>query len=258
MPLRTFISCILLFTFLFTSNRPAIAQDDLSLKFHLMHPGGLSAPGDPNAAFHLDGTAHLHYILRHDYNGKRSFSFVHVTSPDLLHWEWQLTKLQPSFTGHGMFSGTGFLTKEGKPAIIYHGQGSDPARNFIAIAKDRELSAWEKPYPIEVDGAPENMRHWDPDCFLIGETYYAISGGKDPSLFKSDDLKSWTYVGPFLSHEPSGVVIGEDVSCANFFPIDDPSSGGQKWMLLCISHTHGSRYYLGDWDEKNEQFVLFV
>ena len=42
-------------------------SDPLALNFHLMHPGGDSKPGDPNAAFHVDGTYHLHYILTHDY-----------------------------------------------------------------------------------------------------------------------------------------------------------------------------------------------
>ena len=116
-------------------------SDDMVLNYHLMHPGGDSAPGDPNAAFYLDGTYHLHYILSQTWRGERSFCFVHVTSPDMLHWTWQTTKLQPSFTGHGMFSGTGFVTKEGQPAAIYHGQASK--RNHIALAKDRSLSAWE-------------------------------------------------------------------------------------------------------------------
>lgn len=230
----------------------AASPGPLALNFHLMHPGGDSAPGDPNAAFFLDGVCHLHYILRHDWQGKKSFSFVHVTSPDMLHWEWQPTRLQPSFTGHGMFSGTGFLTKEGRPAAIYHGQGSTPARNFIAIAKDRQISAWEKPYPVEVrtaDGKEPEMRHWDPDCFLIGDTYYAISGGKNPPVFKSTDLKNWTYIGPFLKHEMPDVALGEDISCPNFFPI------GNKWMLLCISHPIGCRYYIGDWDPTAEQFA---
>ena len=119
----------------------------MALNYHLMHPGGDSAPGDPNAAFYLDGTYHLHYILRQMWQGERSFCFVHVTSPDMLHWTWQATKLQPSFTGHGMFSGTGFITKEGQPATIYHGQASQ--RNHIALAKDRTLSAWEKPFPVK-------------------------------------------------------------------------------------------------------------
>ena len=218
------------------------------LNYHLMHPGEDSGPGDPNAAFFLDGTYHLHYILRH--TQERSFAFVHVTSTDMLHWTWQSTKLQPSFTGHGMFSGTGLITKDGRPAAVYHGQGS--GRNQIAIAKDNNLSAWEKPYSIEpktADGKEPEMHHWDPDCFIIDNTYYAISGGQNPPLMKSDDLKNWTYVGEFLKYDLPDTAIGEDISCPNFYPI------GNKWMLLCISHPFGCRYYLGDWDADAEQFV---
>jgi len=233
-----------------TPARAPVPAEQYVLNYHLMHPGGDSVPGDPNAAFCIDGVYHLHYILGHPWNGKHSFSFVHVTSPDMLHWTWQPTQLQPSFTGHGMFSGTGFLTKEGRPAAIYHGESS--GRNQIAIAKDNQLSAWEKPYPVEPknpDGTEAKVQHWDPDCFLIGDTYYSISGGENPPLFKSQDLKNWTVVGPFLQRDLPDVAIGEDISCPNFFPI------GDKWMLLCISHDLGCRYYLGDWDAKAEQFV---
>jgi sucrose-6-phosphate hydrolase SacC (GH32 family) len=45
-----------------TSN-DTFVSDKLALHYHLMHPGGDSAPGDPNAVFYLDGTYHLHYIL---------------------------------------------------------------------------------------------------------------------------------------------------------------------------------------------------
>jgi sucrose-6-phosphate hydrolase SacC (GH32 family) len=224
--------------------------DELALNYHLMHPGEDSAPGDPNAAFYLDGIYHLHYILRFPWQKGNSFAFVHVTSQDMLHWTWQTTKLQPSFTGHGMFSGTGFLTKDGKPAIIYHGQAS--GRNQIVIAKDNQLTAWEKPYPVNpktIDGKDLNMHHWDPDCFLINDTYYAISGGQNPPLLKSNDLKNWTYVGDFLKYDLPDVAIGEDISCPNFFPL------GERWMLLCISHQFGCRYYLGDFDVENEQFI---
>ncbi|MCF7818820.1 MAG: GH32 C-terminal domain-containing protein, partial [Kiritimatiellales bacterium] len=39
------------------------------------------------------------------------------------------------------------------------------------------------------------------------------------------------------------------ISCGNFFKL------GDKWMMLCISHPFGCRYYLGDWDAAAEQFV---
>jgi sucrose-6-phosphate hydrolase SacC (GH32 family) len=232
---------------------PVDTPGELVLNYHLMHPGGLSAPGDPNAVFYLDNVYHLHYILQHQFRGKRSFSFVHVTSPDMLHWTWHKTKLQPSFTGHGMFSGTGFLTKEGRPAVIYHGEGS--GRNQIVIAKDKRLEEWERPYavePLTAGGKPAPIAHWDPDCFLIGDIYYALSGGKAPAVIKSVDLKNWRYVGDFLHRDFKDVVLGEDISCPNFFKL------GSRWMMLCISHSLGCRYYLGDWDAKSERFVPAV
>jgi len=66
---------------------------------------------------------------------------------------------------------------------------------------------------------------------------------------RSQDFRNWTYVGDFLKHELPDVAIGEDISCPNFFRL------GDKWMLLCISHPFGCRYYLGDWDAEAEQFV---
>ena len=228
-----------------------IVSDDLVLNCHLMHPGGDSAPGDPNLAFCLDGTYHLHYILRHLWRGEPSYSFVHVTSPDMLHWSWQPTTLQPSFTGHGTFSGTGFLTREGRPAAIYAGL-STPGRSHIAIARDNSLGSWEKPYSVLPKGGPDDEDVGllgDPDCFCIGDTYYAYSASENVPLCKSTDLANWTYVGPFLKHDMPDVAIGEDISCANFFQL------GDKWMLLCISHFVGCRYYIGDWDAGVEQFV---
>ena len=218
------------------------------LTYHLAHPGpGNGWPGDPNCAFTWKGRYHLHYI----YNHRDGFSFAHVSSDDMVHWKWHPTTLTPPKTGHGMFSGTGFITKQGRPAIIYHGEGSN--RNQIAFAEDDQLEQWSKPVPIlpqEPSGAPSAERQWDPDCWLHGDTYYGISGGAPPHLMKSPDLKSWTSLG-LLMHpdmpDHLGVKKDEDVSCANMFKI------GNKWMLLCISHQLGCRYYLGDF--KGEKFL---
>ena len=236
-----------------------VVSDDLVLNYHLMHPGGDSAPGDPNLAYFLDGTYHLHYILRHPWGGDgapanshgQSYSFIHVTSPDMLHWTWQPTKLQPSFTGHGTFSGTGFMTKEGRPGAIYAGL-SEPRQTFIAIARDKRLSSWERPYPVLPKGGPNGEDVGllgDPDLFRVGDTYYTYSAGDGLEVCKSTDLANWTHVGPLLKQELPDVAKGEDTSCANLFPL------GNKWMLLCISHFIGCRYYIGDWDAEAEQFV---
>ena len=225
---------------------PANPPDDW-LTYHLVHPGpGIAEPGDPNCAFYWKGEYHLHYIYNHD-----GFNFAHVSSKDMVHWRWHPTTLTPAFTGHGMFSGTGFITKQGKPAIIYHGQGS--GRNQLAFALDDKLEKWTKPVPIipkDASGGEPNFNNWDPDCWLNGDTYYATSGGGNPSLMKSSDLKNWLFLGPLLSDDyPAniGMPKGEDISCGNMFKI------GAKWMLLCISHGLGCRYYLGDF--KNEKYL---
>ena len=232
----------------YVAETPAMPADvpENWLTYHLAHPGpGKGFPGDPNCAFFYKGLYHLHYI----YRNKHGFAFAHVSSTDMVHWKWHPTVLVGPNTGHGMFSGTGFFTKEGKPAIIYHGQGS--SRNHIAYALDDNLDKWTKPevvMPTDESGNEPKMRHWDPDCWLNGDTFYALSGGGNPQLLKSKDLKKWKYLGDVLHKDfPTnlGVKKGEDISCANMFKI------GDKWMLLCISHRLGGRYYLGDFkDEK--------
>jgi len=215
------------------------------LTYHLAHPGpGVGMPGDPNPAFFYKGRYHLHYI----YRNKHGFAFAHVSSRDMVTWKWHPTVLVGPNTGHGMFSGTGFFTKEGQPAMIYHGQGA--GNNYLAFALDDNLDEWTKPVAVKPrtkSGQPAKIRMWDPDCWLNGDTYYAISGGSPPHLMKSSNLKEWEYLG-LLLHEDMpdlGVNKNEDVSCANMFKI------GKKWMLLCISHRLGCRYYLGDFkDEK--------
>lgn len=216
------------------------------LSFHLAHPGpGNAMPGDPNCILDHNGKVHLHYI----YRNHTGFVFAHLSSNDMVYWDWHPTVLAPPTTGHGMFSGTGFLTREGKPAIVYHGEGS--GRNWIQYAADDEFNAWTEPVPIvpkKDDGSEPRIRHWDPDLWVNGDTYYAISGGQNPQLMKSDDLESWSYLGDLLHKDyPAdlGIPKNEDISCANMFKI------GNKWMLLCISHSKGCRYYLGDFkDEK--------
>lgn len=204
----------------------------------------IGMPFDPNGAIFKDGVYHLWHLYRE--RAETGFRRQHLSSIDLFHWRWHSNELQhhPGDPDTGIFSGTGFITKDGRPAAIYHGQAS--GRNQIAVAKDNKLSSWEKPFPVEVltkDGKEAEINHWDPDCFLIGDTYYAISGGQNPPVFKSKDLKNWIYIGDFLKDDSADVAIGEDISCPNFFKI------GNKWMKLCISHPFGYRYYLGDWDD---------
>ena len=70
-------------------------------------------------------------------------------------------------------------------------------------------------------------------------------------MMKSENLKDWDYIGellhPDFDEEKLGVGRDEDISCANMFKL------GEKWVLLCISHKLGCRYFIGDF--KDEQFL---
>lgn len=221
--------------------------------YHLAHPTfTMGSPFDPNPAFFYKGRYHLHYI----YKNQAGFVFAHVSSTDMVRWKWHATVLAPPTTGHGMFSGTGFFTKDGQPAMVYHGQGS--GRNLILYGLDNDLNKWSKPQvmlPKDKDGKlMEKTPYFDPDIWRNGENFYGLNGvsnRKPPQIMKSDDLKDWTYIGellhPDFDEEKLGVKKSEDISCPNIFKL------GDKWILICISHRLGCRYFIGDFQD--EQFL---
>ena len=217
--------------------------------YHFVNPEGRGMPFDPNGSIYWNGKYHMFYI----YQDERGHNYGHASSKDLLHWHFHTTALfpGPGDPDKGIFSGNAFITREGKVAMIYHGVG---AGNSIAISDDKELIHWEKlknnpiiPEPEKGSKESELYSSWDPHGWLENDTYYAIFGGKVPTLFKAKELDKWEYVGPFLSSEmPDVDVEVEDLSCPDLFQL------GDKHAVLSISHSHGARIYIGEW--KNEQF----
>ena len=235
--------------------------------YHLAHPDPstpdcFANPGDGNGAIYYKDRYHFHYLLTDESlivgdNPGTGICWAHVSSNDMVHWQWHPTVLTPPNQGHAIFSGTAFFTKESQPAIIYHGcalSEQDPDYNYTSLALDDNLDSWDTPQLISpVDpgtGEPVNYdAWWDPDCWLMTDTYYALSGWGDPKLMTSTDLQNWTWqeelFHPNYDEQLLGVPSSEDVSCANMFKI------GDKWMLMCLSHVEGGvargcRYYLGD------------
>ena len=163
-----------------------------------------------------------------------------------------------------MFSGTGFMTKDGQAAMVYHGLGS--RRNWISYALDDNMDQWSEPelvLPHDKDGNPvTDMPYFDPDLWINNGIYYALnarSNRESPVIMKSDNLKDWDYIGELLhpDFDERKLRVGrdEDISCPNMFRLGDPATelGAGKWVLLCISHKLGCRYFIGDF--KDEQFL---
>ena len=99
------------------------------LTYHLAHPGpGDGFPGDPNPGMvYYKGRYHLTYIYAHRV-GIRLCSCNRAQIWYIGNGTQQYS-LAP-ITGHGMFSGTGFFTDEGTPAMIYHGEGSGTGTSY--------------------------------------------------------------------------------------------------------------------------------
>lgn len=219
-------------------------NDPIRPSWHLTIAEGKAFPFDPNGAIFKDGIYHLWYI----YQEEAGHHWQHLSSIDLFHWRWYSNDLQnhPGDPEKGIYSGNAFVGKDGNVVISYFGVGSEG--NCVAFSSDQELNVWQKSKnnPIAKPG-------YDPHMWLEGNTYFQISGGPPvssgkpgpPILYAGESydmpLKE---VGNFMSHNMPDVDDFEDVSCPDFFKLEN------KWVLVCISHPRGARYYIGDWDGK--------
>jgi len=214
--------------------------------YHFVCPEGLAMPFDPNGNVFWRGRHHMGYI----YQERGVHYWGHISSTDLLHWRHHQPMLFPTLDSpeSGIFSGNSFVDNDGRRVIcLYHGCG---AGNCIAWSDDDNLERWHKQQGnpiVPTPPDPEKADHtsWDPCGWIEGDTYYAVFGGQKNTVWKSRDLCQWTMCGPFLAEAYPGVDPYEDISCPDFFKL------GDKWVMVCISHRLGTRYYVGEW--KNEQ-----
>lgn len=227
-------------------SRERIRSDPERPGYHFVVPEGIAMPFDPNGAIYWNDRYHLFYIFQDSRSGERADHWGHVSSKDLFHWRHHPTGLRD-----GMYSGNCFINRDGIPTMCYHQKGEG---NALAVALDDDLNEWKKldsspitPHTRPGDEFHDKYRSWDPFGWFEGDSYYAIFGGSRPAIVKSPNLEGeWRYVGDFFEHGVKGVSLDEDVSCPDLFKLDG------KYILLCISHRLGCRYYVGEW--KNERF----
>lgn len=225
--------------------RRAELNDPIRPSWHLTIAEGTGMPFDPNGAIYKNGIYHLWHLYQDE--GRQQWQ--HLSSIDLFHWRWHTNDLRPHAgdPDEGIFSGNAFQAPDGNVVIAYHGVGTNG--NCVAYSSDKALNNWHKPQsnPIALPG-------WDPYMWYENGKYYMISGnipvaeGKPalPALLYSGNSyqEKLQQIGNFMAYDLPGVEAFEDISCPDFFQIED------KWVLLCISHTKGARYYIGQWDGK--------
>ena len=229
--------------------RRRLANDSFRQGYHFAAPGNYM--GDPQPTF-WDGEFHLFYQYNPDgaYDNARRMHWGHASSKDLVHWTDLPIALAPSPGGPdrtGCYSGDP-IDWDGVPALFYYGH---PEGICIATSSDRLLTWQKHPGNPVIAHPPQGRGEWrafDPCAWKVGDTWYALSGGRMEGkgdtafLFQSPDLVEWEYMGLFY-----GPGTESDCAVPDFFPL------GNKHMLLFASHARGVQYYLGTYSGRKFQ-----
>jgi len=235
--------------------REKYQRDPQRPKYHFMAPEGICHPFDPQGCIYWKGKYHLFYAVQ----AKEIGCWGHSSSIDLVHWVHHPVALtiSPGDPEKHVFAGGAFINKGGVPTLIYHGVD---AGTCIATSHDDDLIRWTKhpgnpiiSLPKEGEAGYGIYHVWDTCGWVNGDIYYSTSGNKPNTppktvgdvayLFKSRDLIHWEYAGIFYQSDRRWTNADEDCSCPDFFPL------GNKYILMFISHTQGTQYYIGRYED---------
>jgi beta-fructofuranosidase len=245
-------------TLRFAAARQSQSSDPYRPVYHYVNPEGPS--NDPNGFTYWQGRHHLFYQQYPPEDRRQHWG--HAVSEDLVYWQDLPIAIYPGIE-EKCYSGS-CLAEDDRVLACYHGTS---AGTMIATATDPLLLNWEKipgnPVIAEVEGAEPGSpyRVGDPCLWKGKKGYYSLSGSFQgkllvdaqplPHLFFSEDLRNWTYLGPFLEDDVF-TTAGEDCAVPYFWPI------GDKHILVFGSHQRGAQYLLGDWDEEAGKFRPFA
>lgn len=203
--------------------------------WHISPPQGLL--NDPNGFIYHQGQYHLFYQLYPYGCEHKDKHWVHLTSKDLVDWQWQSICLTPSdwFDSHGVFSGHA-VSQGDQLMLFYTGNvriGEQRERHTtqcLATSKDGITFTKQGPVISELPPGvtphcrdPKVIRHNDRWLMLLGAQREDEIGRL--AIYQSDDLKKWTFVA--LCGDELGD-FGYMWECPDFFTLNN-----QDFMVIC-------------------------
>ncbi len=222
---------------------------DMKDKFNYHVTGKIGWINDPNGFVYYKEQYHLFY----QHNPKDvvwgPMHWGHVVSNDLVKWEYLPIALAPdqTYDSEGVFSGSA-VEKDGHLYLIY--TGNIPQRQVQAIAYSTDGISFEKyaDNPIldykslPADASPSDFR--DPKVWEHDGEYYMIVGSRQISnsygqvlLFKSSDLKHWSYVGtPYKGSSATFSKLGKMWECPDIFELN-----GHEVLIMSPQEVPGHR-----------------
>jgi beta-fructofuranosidase len=212
-----------------------LLRPDYRLGYHLMAEFGWM--NDPNGFVHYKGEYHLfyqHYPYKPVWG---PMHWGHAVSRDLVHWEYLPVALAPDddFDAGGCFSGSA-IEQDGKLVLMYTGHvvtGPDPTQDYkqaqgLAISEDGLMFDKYAGNPVigydEIPSGLSQKDFRDPKVLERDGRYYVVLGSNDTQgnglvlLYRSDDLKQWTFVNVLAKSDGA---FGDNWECPDLFPLGD-------------------------------------
>ncbi|HRW02060.1 MAG TPA: GH32 C-terminal domain-containing protein [Tetrasphaera sp.] len=237
---------------------------------------------DPNGLVYYKGTYHL--FFQHNPRGDRwgNMSWGHATSTDLVHWREQPLAIPQTLNAAGesvedIFSGSvvvdktnssGFGTATNPPLIAIYTSAYTDKHPTLAGKQAQSLAystdggmTWTK-YAGNPVLNRDSANFRDPKVFRYSGpkgTYWVMAAVEAQEhrvlLYKSRDLKNWTYLSDF---GPANAVGGQ-WECPDLFQLQIQGTTTRKWVMVVninpgsVAGGSGGQYFVGNFD--GERFV---
>jgi sucrose-6-phosphate hydrolase SacC (GH32 family) len=210
---------------------------------------------DPNGLVYYDGTYHLFYQA-----GENRRRWDHATSTDLVTWTEHGTKIPASSTIQA-FSGGGVVDSNdtsgfGTDAMVlmytgHHSDGTEDQRLAYSTdggdtvstyadnpVIDTDHDDWRDPVPFWYEPADE----WRAViCRVSGHEYRGTSYLAGVEVWKSTDLKNWTYLDTYESD-------GEGWECPDLYELPVSNTSESRWVMSMSVEWDHHEYHIGRFD----------
>lgn len=218
-------------------------------KFHIHPPCGLM--NDPNGLAYFAGKYHVFYQWFPFGPEHGMKHWAHVTSEDLINWEWSEEMLVPEqeYEKNGCYSGNAF--RQGNRLCLYYTANyKDGLRKIpkqaMAYMNEQGSICKCKHNPI-IDEQPEGLIGEIRDPFVFekdGRHLMFLGGGSVEGeakllLYESTDLEHWDYQG-VVDVCANGLYMGYMFECPSYIEV-----GGKDVLMLSLMgrEPEGERYH---------------
>jgi len=239
---------------------------DKRYRFHVM--GEIGWINDPNGFVYFNDNYHLFYQHNPYAPVWGPMHWGHVTSKDMIKWEYQPIAVAPHILdagGGAAFSGSALVIND-ELYIMY-------TENWIGyqyqvLAKSKDGLSFEPLFngkPVIDDtnlpwyANPIDFR--DPKLFEKDGIYYTVIGSRQISnfgqvlLFSSTDLENWNFVGPVIQGNKNTLYkLGYMFECPDLFELN-----GKHVLIMSPQdipghrNGHGTVYIVGDMNYETGQ-----